>query len=154
MTNTKKFKNPWLGAPGTFFGLFQWCQGMFLKVPEGFKRKKFSSCTETLLLPTIELQYLLHYLQSTWNVQLPPNILLYLQVLGVRKYESSNWSYHWKMLFPLALAKFLSSVLAHVSVWKVPVHYAHTVKVTNLSRECSKCSLTACRRRCRCSRCC
>jgi len=53
-----------------------------------------------------------------------------LKVLGVRKYESSNWSYHWKMLFPLALAKFLSSVLAHVSVWKVPVHYAHTVKAS------------------------
>ena len=51
LTNTKKFKNPWLGAPGTFFGLFQWCQGMFLKVPEGFQRKKISSCTETLLLP-------------------------------------------------------------------------------------------------------
>ena len=40
-TNTKKFKNPWLGAPGTFFGLFQWCQEMFLKVSEGFQRKKF-----------------------------------------------------------------------------------------------------------------
>ena len=54
----------------------------------------------------------------------------FLQVLGVRKYESSNWSYHLRMLFPLAFAKFLSSVLAHVSVWKVPVHYAHTVKVS------------------------
>ena len=27
---------------------------MFLKVPEGFQRKKISSCTETLLLPRIE----------------------------------------------------------------------------------------------------
>lgn len=53
-----------------------------------------------------------------------------LKVLGVRKYESSNWSYHLKMLLPLAFAKFLSSVLAHVSVWKVPVHYAHTVKAS------------------------
>lgn len=53
-----------------------------------------------------------------------------LKVLGVRKYESSNWSYHLRMLFPLAFAKFLSSVLAHVSVWKVPVHYAHTVKAS------------------------
>ena len=50
-------------------------------------------------------------------------------MLGVRKYESSNWSYHLRMLFPLAFAKFLSSVLTRVSVWKVPVHYAHTVKV-------------------------
>lgn len=53
-----------------------------------------------------------------------------LKVLGVRKYESSNWSYHLRMLLPLAFAKFLSSVLAHVSVWKVPVHYAHTVKAS------------------------
>ena len=53
LTNTKKFKNPWLGAPGTFFGLYQWWQGMFLKVSEGFQRKKISSCTDTLLLPTI-----------------------------------------------------------------------------------------------------
>ena len=53
LTNTKKFKNPWLGAPGPFFGLFQWCQGMFLKVPEGFQRKKFSSCAETKLVPII-----------------------------------------------------------------------------------------------------
>ena len=60
LTNTKKFKNPWLGAPGTFFGLFQWCQGMFLKVPEGFQRKKFSSCPETLLLPIINCNILHH----------------------------------------------------------------------------------------------
>ena len=56
LTNTKKFKNPWLGAPGPFFGLFQWCQGTFLKVPEGFQRKKFSSCADTLLLPIMSFR--------------------------------------------------------------------------------------------------
>lgn len=60
---------------------------------------------------------------SVWS---PP----LLKLLGVRKYESIGWSYHLKMLLPLAFAKFLSSVLAHVSVWKVPVHYAHTVKAS------------------------
>ena len=42
-----------MGAPGTFFGFFQWCQGMFLKVPERFQRKKYSSCPETRLLPNM-----------------------------------------------------------------------------------------------------
>ena len=58
LTNTKKFKNPWLGAPGPFFGLFQWCQGMFLKVPEGFQRKKFSSCADTKLVPICKSGFL------------------------------------------------------------------------------------------------
>ena len=67
LTNTKNFKNPWLGAPGTFFGLFQWCQGMFLKVPEGFQQKKFSSCPETLLLPIMNKNSSIPYMQRLLN---------------------------------------------------------------------------------------
>ena len=33
---------------------------MFLKVPEGFQRKKFSSCPETLLLPYVDMMYAIH----------------------------------------------------------------------------------------------
>jgi len=53
-----------------------------------------------------------------------------LKVMNVRKSEASSWTYHKKMLLPLALAKFISSVCAHISIWKVPVSYAHTVKAS------------------------
>nr|CAG4650234.1 EOG090X07UV [Sida crystallina] len=51
---------------------------------------------------------------------------------GIRPSFQSNISkdYYWKMIIPLAVGKFLSSVFSHVSIWKVPVSFAHTVKAS------------------------
>lgn len=49
-------------------------------------------------------------------------------LVGIRKYADIPWKYYMKLIVPLALGKFVASVFSHVSIWKVPVSYAHTGK--------------------------
>lgn len=49
-----------------------------------------------------------------------------LRWMKVRRRSDISWSYYKRIIIPLALGKFLASVFSHVSIWRVPVSYAHT----------------------------
>lgn len=45
---------------------------------------------------------------------------------GVRPEPPFPRRYYWRTLVPLAFAKFFTTMFSQVSIWKVPISYAHT----------------------------
>lgn len=44
----------------------------------------------------------------------------------VRRAPKFPRSYYLKVLIPLAIAKFFTTMFSQISIWKVPISYAHT----------------------------
>ncbi len=59
----------------------------------------------------------LNYFYRLWRV--PPPEYLY-----------QNRIYYFKIIIPLAIGKFLAQLSSHVSLWKVPISFSHTIKAT------------------------
>ncbi|XP_032511467.1 solute carrier family 35 member E1 homolog [Danaus plexippus] len=70
---------------------------------------------------------------SVTMVQLTSTVLYSMPAFaacGIRRAPSFPRSYYLRVLGPLALAKFLTTMFSQISIWKVPISYAHTVKAT------------------------
>ncbi len=46
------------------------------------------------------------------------------------EYLYQNRIYYFKIIIPLAIGKFLAQLSSHVSLWKVPISFSHTIKAT------------------------
>ncbi|CAF1228758.1 unnamed protein product [Adineta steineri] len=66
-------------------------------------------------------------LLSIWILCIP---LIHFWKVPPPEYLYQNRVYYFKIIIPLAIGKFLSQLSSHVSLWKVPVSFAHTVKAT------------------------
>ncbi|CAF0999260.1 unnamed protein product [Rotaria sordida] len=64
---------------------------------------------------------------SVWILSIP---LLRIWKVPPPDYLYQNRIYYFKIIIPLSIGKFLAQLSSHVSLWKVPVSYAHTVKAT------------------------
>lgn len=62
----------------------------------------------------------------TISIYTPP----LLKCLNIRPMTGVSWKYYLKYVVSLAAFKFISSVCAHISIWKTEVSYAHTVKAS------------------------
>lgn len=54
----------------------------------------------------------------------------FFKLWGIRPRAEIPRKYYMRLIVPLAIGKFLASVTSHISIWKVPVSYAHTGELT------------------------
>ncbi|CAF2417176.1 unnamed protein product [Rotaria sp. Silwood2] len=66
-------------------------------------------------------------LLSIWILCIP---LIRLWKVSPPEYLNQNRIYYFKVIIPLAIGKFLAQLSSHISLWKVPISYAHTIKAT------------------------